>query len=56
MNPSVKQYLASIGGKGGKATGPQKARTAEHYRAAQLKSAAARKRNTAARKAAKPTA
>jgi len=50
MNPTIKQYLATIGGKGGKATGPRKARPPEHYRAAQLKGAAARKRNNEARK------
>ena len=50
MNPAVKAYLATIGGAGGKATGPRKARSPEHYRAAQLKGAAARKRNNEAKR------
>jgi len=37
MNKAVRQYLASIGSKGGKATGPSKARTSEQARKAVMK-------------------
>ncbi|NBW16535.1 MAG: hypothetical protein EBR82_52015 [Caulobacteraceae bacterium] len=36
-NKAVRQYLASIGSKGGKATGPSKARTSEQARKAVMK-------------------
>ena len=42
---AVSDYLASIGAKGGKATGPRKARSPEHYRAMAAKSAAARRKD-----------
>lgn len=36
MTPDIKQYLASIGSKGGKASGARKARTTEQARKAAL--------------------
>jgi hypothetical protein len=43
MPDPVSDYLARIGSKGGKASGPRKARSPEQYKAMAAKSAEARK-------------
>ena len=43
MTSAVQKYLAAIGSKGGKASGPRKARSPEQYKAMAAKSAEARK-------------
>ena len=41
---AVAAYLAAIGSKGGKASGPRKARSPEHYKAMAAKSAEAKRK------------
>lgn len=53
MKSDLKHAAAILGGKGGAATGPRKARDPEHYRRIGKLGAAARAATLAARKAAK---
>ena len=47
INASVKAFLSEMGKKGGKASGPRKARSPEHYkRLAEMKKAKAGKAST----------
>jgi hypothetical protein len=49
MNEAIRQYLAEIGGKGGKATGKSKLRGGkDYYRQMAVKSAAVRRRKARA--------
>ena len=43
MTDPIKDYLAAIGRRGGKATGPRKARSAEFYKELSRKGVEARK-------------
>ena len=47
MSDPVRDYLAKIGSKGGKASGKCKARSPEHYRKMAAKSAETRRKKTA---------